>query len=164
MLLDRTVRIRPAEPVPNLVAAVTSRARPVRPGRGAWIRPSLVWISIVLLVQGIPALIFGNTDGAEAHLSRHLGAFGVALAIGFLYAAWKPHRSFGLLPFTAALVVTMATSAMFDLLDGGRSALAESTHVAELIGLTLLWMLAGSPGLPDRRRAKRRNAPSPSAL
>jgi predicted anti-sigma-YlaC factor YlaD len=150
--LDRAVRIRPAEPVPDLVAVVTSRARPVRPGRGAWIRPSLVWIAIVLLVQGLPALVLGNTDGAEAHLSRHLGAFGVALAIGFLYAAWKPHRAFGLLPFTAALVATMVASAVFDLLDGGRSALAESTHLAELIGLTLLWMLAGSPGWHGWRR------------
>jgi hypothetical protein len=35
---------------------------------------------------------------------------------------------------------------VFDLLDGGRSALAESVHLAELIGLTLLWILAGSPG------------------
>lgn len=153
--LDRAVRIRSAEPVPDLVAAVTSRSRPVQPGRGAWIRPSLVWIAIVLLAQGIPALVFGNTDGAEAHLSRHLGAFGVALAIGFLYAARKPHRAFGLLPFTAALVATMVASAVFDLLDGGRSALAESTHIAELIGLALLWMLAGSPGWHGRRRHRR---------
>jgi hypothetical protein len=49
----------------------------------------------------------------------------------------------------------MAASAVFDLLDGGRSALAESTHLAELIGLTLLWMLAGSPGWPDWHRARR---------
>jgi predicted anti-sigma-YlaC factor YlaD len=144
--LDRTVRIRPAEPAPDLVARVTARARPAQVGRGGWIRPALAWVALVLLVQSIPALVFGNTDGADAHLSRHLGAFGAALAIGFAYAAWRPHRAFGLLPFTAALVLTMLASAVFDLLDGGRSALAESVHLAELIGLTLLWILAGSPG------------------
>lgn len=153
--LDRTVRIRAAEPVPDLVSAVTSRVRPARPGRGGWIRPALVWIAVVMLLQGIPALVFGNTDGADAHLSRHLGAFGVALAIGFVYAAWKPHRAFGLLPFTAALVLTMVAGAVFDLLDGDRSALAESTHLAELSGLTLLWLLAGSPGWHGWRGIRR---------
>jgi len=152
--LDRAVRIRAAEPAPDLVATVTARARPVRPGRVRWIRPALAWVAVVVLFESVPALVLGHAAGADAHMSRHLGAFGVALAIGLAYAAWKPHRAFGLLPFTAALVATTLTSAAFDVLDGGTSALAESAHLAELTGLTLLWVLSGSPGWhgPHRRR------------
>jgi predicted anti-sigma-YlaC factor YlaD len=152
--LDRAVRIRPAEPVPNVVGAVTSRARPARLGRGGWIRPALAWVAVVVFAESVPALVLGHATGADVHMSRHLGAFGVALAIGFAYAAWKPHRAFGLLPFTAALVATMLAGAAFDLLDGGRSALAESVHLAELVGLVLLWVLSGAPGW--RRSLRRR--------
>ena len=154
--VDRLMRIRPAEPVPDLVGAVVARSRPARLGRGGWIRPALAWVAVVLAAQSVPALVLGNADGADAHLSRHLGAFGMALALGFAYAAWKPHRAFGLLPFTVALVATMAASAAFDLLDGGRTALAESAHLTEVVGLTLLWMIAGSPawhGRGGRRRS-----------
>lgn len=150
--LDRLVRVRPAETAPDLVPLVMSRARPAHHGRGGWIRPALAWVACVLVVQSVPAIVLGNTAGADEHHSRHLGAFGLALALGLAYAAWRPHRAFGLLPFTAALVVAMAASAVFDVVDGGRSALAESTHLAELAGLVLLWMLAGSPGWRGRPR------------
>ena len=82
----------------------------------------------------------------SSDLARHLGAFGVALAIGFAYVAWRPHRSFGMLPFVGALVVSMLASTGFDLADGDRSAVAEAAHLPELAGLALLWMIAGSPG------------------
>ncbi|MEM9514949.1 MAG: zf-HC2 domain-containing protein [Actinomycetota bacterium] len=157
--LDRIVRVRPAEAVPDLVPAVVARARPARLGRGGWLRPALAWTAIVLLAQSIPGLATGNFAGADTHVARHLGAFGVALAIGLLYVAWKPHRAFGLLPFTAALVGTMIAAAAFDVVDGGSTALAELVHVTELVGLTLLWMIAGSPGWPlrfDEWRARAR--------
>ncbi len=145
-VVDRRVRLRPAEPVPDLVMAVTSRVRPAVLGRGGWMRPGLAWVAVVLFAQNVAPLVFGETEGAETHLARHLGAFGVALAIGFAYVAWRPHRAFGMLPFVGALVVTMLASTGFDLADGGRSALAETSHLAELAGLALLWMIAGSPG------------------
>ena len=109
-------------------------------------RPALAWVAVVLFAQNVVPLVFGETDGAEVHLARHLGAFGVALAIGFAYVAWRPHRAFGMLPFVGALVVTMLASTGFDLIDGDRSALAETAHLAELAGLALLWAIAGSPG------------------
>lgn len=146
-VLDRRIRIRSAEPVPDLVADVTARSRPARLGRGGWLRPALAWVAIVMFVQSVPALLFGSASGADTHSARHLGAFGVALAVGFAYAAWKPHRAFGLLPFTAALVATTLLGVVADIVGGARTPVGELIHLSEIIGLTLLWIIAGSPGL-----------------
>jgi predicted anti-sigma-YlaC factor YlaD len=153
--LDRSLRIRAAEPVPDLVATVTARARPARLGRGGWMRPALAWVAVVLFAQSLPALILGNVAGTDAHLARHLGAFGAALAVGFAYVAWKPHRAVGLLPFTAALVATTLIGVLADIATGARTPVGELIHVSEVIGLTLLWMIAGSPGLSRISRRHR---------
>lgn len=158
--LDRIVRIRPAERVPDLVETVAARTRPAQLGRGGWLRPALAWLALVVAVQHLPALVLGESTGADTHMARHLGAFGVALAIGLGYAAWKPHRAHGLLPFVVGLVATVLAGTAFDVLDGGRSALAESAHTTELAGLVLLWMVAGSPGWHGWRRRAHRSAVS----
>jgi predicted anti-sigma-YlaC factor YlaD len=159
--LDRQVRVRPAEPVPDLVASVTARVRPAQLGRGGWMRPALAWVAVVMLVQSVPMLLFGSAGDIDAHYARHLGAFGAALAIGFAFAAWKPHRAFGLLPFTAALVATTLVSLVADIATGTRTPLAELIHLAEIVGLTLLWMIAGSPGWRSNRPTGRSAVTSP---
>jgi predicted anti-sigma-YlaC factor YlaD len=103
-------------------------------------------------------LLFGDAGGIDAHYARHLGAFGAALGIGFAFAAWKPHRAFGLLPFTAALVATTLVSLVADIVSGTRTPLAELIHLAEIVGLTLLWMIAGSPGWRSTGRRARASA------
>lgn len=146
--LDRRVRLRPAVAVPDLRPAILSRARPAVLGRNGWMRPALAWVAVVLVVQNLSALVAGHLSGAEVHLARHLGAFGVALGVGLAFVAWRPHRAYGLLPFAGALIATMMLSAAFDIAENGRSAVSEISHLAELAGLWLVWMIAGSPGRP----------------
>jgi predicted anti-sigma-YlaC factor YlaD len=146
--LDRRVRLRAATPVPDLRPAILARARPAVLGRNGWMRPALAWVAVVLVVQNLSALVAGHLSGAEVHLARHLGAFGVALGVGLAFVAWRPHRAHGLLPFAGALIATMLLSAAIDIAENGRSAVSEISHIAELAGLWLVWMIAGSPGRP----------------
>src|SRR5690606_3204820 len=129
---------------------------------GGWMRPVLAWCAIVIGVQSFAPLVFGDTDGATEHMARHLGASGIALSIGLLYAAFRPQRAYGLLPFVGALFAATILAMTVDMIDGNRTAFAESAHLAELIGIVVLWMVAGSPGwdglvryLPRRRRPDR---------
>ena len=156
--LDRRLRVRPALPVPDLRDVVLATSRPARLGRGGWLRPSLAWIACIVLAQSVLVLVLGELDGADTHQARHIGAFGVALAVGFAYVAWRPHRAIGLLPFSMALMLTMTLSALFDVIDGGRSVLQEAVHVSELVGLVLVWMIAGSPGWGRMPRPRLRTA------
>jgi hypothetical protein len=133
--------------LPDLTARVLDRARPPRLGRGGWLRPALAWVALVIAAQSVQPLVLGDTAGATTHIARHLGAFGLALSFGMAYAAWRPHRAFGMLPFAVALVGTTVLSAVLDVTDQVRTPLAEAVHVTELVGLVLLWMVAGSPGL-----------------
>ena len=93
--LDRRVRLRAAESVPDLRPAILSRARPAVLGRNGWMRPALAWVALVLVIQNLTALVAGEMSGAEVHLARHLGAFGVALGVGLAFVAWRPTGRMG---------------------------------------------------------------------
>lgn len=145
-VITRQVRLRPVAVEHDFVARVVDRNVTARLGRGSWLRPALAWCAVVIAVQSVQPLLFAELDGAQDHVARHVGASAMALAIGFLYAAWRPHRAAGMLPFAMALLVTTLAGAVFDMASGTRTAMAELVHLAEFIGLVLLWMVAGSPG------------------
>lgn len=144
--LTRTMRLRSVESERDFVVRVMTRSRPARLGRGGWLRPALAWCGVMVVVQSVRPLVFAEIDGTPTHIARHVGASSLALAIGLLYAAWRPHRAFGLLPFVGALLASTVVSTVLDTVDGNRSALAEAVHLIEMVGLILLWMVAGSPG------------------
>jgi predicted anti-sigma-YlaC factor YlaD len=149
--LHRLTRIRPAEPVPDLTAGIMARAHPPDPGRGEWTRTALAIVALTELVLAVPAL-FGHDTGASVHLARHIGALTGALALGYLYAAWRPVRAYGLLPVAGGLAVTMTVTALVDVAQGRAQALNESGHLLDIAALVLLWMLAGRPGWALSRR------------
>lgn len=164
--LTRTMRVRSVAVEPGFTARVMERVPAVRLGRGAWLRPALAWCALVIGVTSLPALLFAELDGAPTHVARHVGASALALAIGLLYVAWRPHRASGLLPLVAALMATTLVSAALDTASGDRSLLSEAVHVIELVGMVLLWMVAGSPGWERVRgvlRSLRRGVAQPTS-
>ncbi|MGD9793650.1 MAG: zf-HC2 domain-containing protein [Acidimicrobiia bacterium] len=141
---NRLLRVRVAETIPDLAPAVLARAHPVTAGHRQWVRVSLALVAASELMIAAPGLLLGE-GAASVHDARHLGSFGVAVAIGLLYVAVRPARAFGILPLVVSLAVTMVVSALFDLGRGRTTSIAEAHHVLELAGLVLVWMLAGRP-------------------
>ncbi len=146
--LHRAVRVRAAEPVPDLSEAILARARPAR--TADWARAALLVVALTELVLALPRILLGEEAGASAHIARHLGVLSAALAVGLIVAAWRPQRARALLPVALAVVAgTVATTAL-DVADGNVGALGEAHHVLELVALVLLWWVADHP--PPRSR------------
>jgi predicted anti-sigma-YlaC factor YlaD len=144
--LNRSVRVRPAERVPDLSAAIMTAAGPIRgttrPSR-EWVRYVLVWVGLVQVALAAPPLL-GSVAGTTVHVAREVGSFDLAIGVGLLVVAWQPRRVSGLLPMVTALVGALAFTATLDVLTGRVSFAAESPHVLDLIGLAALWLLARS--------------------
>jgi predicted anti-sigma-YlaC factor YlaD len=145
--IHRRLRLRAAEPVPDLSASIVAAFEPADDGRIAGLRAGLAAVAIVQILVALPALILGDDAGLPAHTARHLGSFAVALGIGFLVAAWRPERVGGVLPLTAALVLCLLLTSALDVASSRANALSElGGHATELVGLGLLWLLARETG------------------
>jgi predicted anti-sigma-YlaC factor YlaD len=145
-VLHRSVRLRTAEVVPDLTDEILARANPPIAGRLLGMRVGLAWVALVGLVSAVPDLLLGTHPGASVHVSRHLGAMSVGLFVGFLYAAWRPARAYGVLPVAVGVAAAVALGAIIDLATGAASGPKElSTYAVDIAGFVLLWMLGGSP-------------------
>ena len=143
----RALRIRAAEPVPDLVHRIlervpaSARPQPVR----EWARYALFAVAATQLVLALPAVLLGEDPGASIHVARELGSFDVALGVGLLWAAWQPRRAAGLLPMVAALAGAMALTALLDVARDEAPFAGEAHHLLDLAGLGLLWALTHPP-------------------
>jgi predicted anti-sigma-YlaC factor YlaD len=163
--LHRMVRVREAEAVPDLTTAILGAHRPSDAPARRWApaaRPSstevvsaarwtLFVVGLTQLVLAAPSLLL-LSDDAALHTTRELGAFDVALAVGFLVAAWQPARAWGLLPVAAALGLVMAGTAVVDVVGGAASGGGEAHHVLDLVGVVVLWRVAREAGAPGVAR------------
>jgi predicted anti-sigma-YlaC factor YlaD len=160
--LHRSLRVRTAAPVPDLTRAIVASAGPLLPdphtrprpqsarvastvpgaSRLGWARYGLLAVGLLQLLLALPELAIHSHASHDAHMTRELGAFGVALAIGMLVVAWQPHRASGLLPMTFALTTAVTVTAVADVVLGHSGPSGQATHFLELIGLVLLWRLA----------------------
>lgn len=150
--LHRAARLMPAEPVPDLTAAILAATADAAPGPRdplRALRPMLVVVAAVQIAFAVPGLLFGEASGLPVHSARHLGSFSVALAVGFLLVALRPDRSLaGLLPVTAALVACLVGTALVDVVAGRAAVGDEFHHVTEVVGLAIMWLLRPESAYP----------------
>jgi predicted anti-sigma-YlaC factor YlaD len=146
--LHRAVRLTPAMPMPDLTPTILHAIGQDHRGheRTLGLRVCLALIGLVQLAVALPALILGDDAGLPVHTARHLGSFTAALAVGFLFAAWRPERASGLLPVATALVAFVVGTTVLDVVTGQTAAFGETGHVTEIVGLVITWMLT-RPGL-----------------
>lgn len=168
--LHRMARVREAERVPDLTAAILAscpspvtvperrRSRLAEPVSTA--RWALFVVALTQLALAGPALLLGEDGGASVHVARELGSFDVAVAVGLLVAAWQPARAWGLLPVVAALAIVMGGTAVLDVARGTASSVGEVHHALDLAGVALLWWVARDERLVVTGRSSGRLATS----
>ena len=145
--LGRGRRVAATDPVPDQTAVILGTIASSRPANRPAIDPTslrgaLGALGLLQLIVGAPALFLGVDGGAPIHVARELGSFDLALAVGFIFAAWRPVYALGMLPLAAALVAGLAGAAAADVARGRVSPLAESAHLSQLVALTLVWLVA----------------------
>jgi predicted anti-sigma-YlaC factor YlaD len=155
--LRRSISMRQT-PVPSELAdRVIANLAPPNPGSGQWVRYALGVVAGTMVLLNLP-LLLGFSSDLSQHEGRHLGAFGVALGVGLFWAALHPERARGLIPLAAALAGTTMVGALVDVFSGEASALTESSHGLEMVGVFLLWRLPGGRRNPLRRFRPPRSA------
>src|SRR6476469_4613465 len=92
--LHRSTRFAPAPAMPDLTPAILAAigddvAAPTDDTRLA-LRWILAILAVVQIGVAVPALLLGSDAGLPVHAARHLGSFDIAVAVGFLFAAWRP--------------------------------------------------------------------------
>lgn len=153
--MHREVRLARAPSVPDLTAPILASIGSESPPHATHeraLRATLAIVAGVMIVAALPALLLGDDAGLPVHAARHIGSFDLALAVGFLFAAWRPSRISGLLPVVTALVACLVATSVLDVLDGSTGALTEVQHAIEVVGLAAAWLLAHP--LQPRRRAR----------
>ena len=163
-VVSRRARVAAAESVPDLTEPILARVAAAQPA-GRRVRELRWLVGLAGLVQvavAVPALL--GTIGVDQHLGRDLGALQLALAVGFLLAAWQPARAIGVLPVAAVVAVVAVVTAGIDVAAGAATLTAELTHLSEVVGVLALWALRRrTPASPVTLRGPVTVRPVPTA-
>ena len=146
--VTRRARLVPAEPVPDVTAAVLARlpAAPSRSRRHRWdggLRLALLAVGAGQLAVSLPALA-GVTSGmaAPVHLAHETGAWNLGLAACFLGVAVLPRLAAGALPVLLSFTAVLSWVTLGDLRAGHVHADRAVAHLLLVVGAVLVSALA----------------------
>ncbi|HEY5014390.1 MAG TPA: hypothetical protein VIK61_17030, partial [Acidimicrobiia bacterium] len=95
-----------------------------------------------------PVLLYGRDHTAPVHVAHETGAFAMALAVGFVVAAWRPDRARGMQALVGAAVALLVVTAALDLLHGRTDMGDEAPHLLAIAGWLLLVRVAVATPAP----------------
>ncbi len=90
----------------------------------------------------VPVLLFGHDRSAPLHVAHEMGSFEVAIAVGFLVAAYRPARAAGMVSLVGAAATLLVVTAALDLAANRTDLSDEAPHLIVVVGWLLLWRLA----------------------
>lgn len=151
--VTRQVRVQAAA-VPDLTAQVLAAVAADAPARGGAVpggrqilRVAVALAALGQLMIAVPTLLVGTDVTGDPHASRELASFGIALAVGFALAAWRPHRVRAVLPVAAVLAACLAATSLVDVLSARALLWQEVGHLVTVVQAGLLWALGRTEGV-----------------
>lgn len=146
------------------IAAAVLAAGPPPPPRRWRARTGLAVVAAAQLAVTIPALVLGHDHSTPMHVAHELGSFDLALAVGFLVAAFRPARAAGMAPLVGVAALALVATAGIDLAAGRTEVSDEAPHLLAVSGCVLLWLIArgesGRRPAPARHRRHPVTAPT----
>ncbi|ANZ41728.1 hypothetical protein BBK82_43070 [Lentzea guizhouensis] len=143
--LTRTLRVRPATPVPDLTSSILEAAPPVVPAppRGWLSRGLLAGVAVAQLTLGLAQVLGVDTSAhgdhtGSSHLFNESTAWNLALGLGLLWTVLRPTATTGMLPVVAAFVAVLVPYSASDLLSGTATVSRVLSHSLLVVGLVLL--------------------------
>ena len=149
---DRTEPIMAAVAADPVRAAGDARRRAAEEVHGRWqvLRVSVALAALVQLALAVPALA-GAALVVSAHTGREMASFDVAVAVGFLAAAYRPARARAFVPVALVLAVLLGATSAVDMVRGAAGFGHEAGHLVAVIQAGLLWALSRiDAGAADR--------------
>lgn len=150
--VTRRFRLAPVEvpaPSPKLLERTrAARRRWSWPEASILMRLALALVAVGQLAVTVPALMFGSDHDAPIHVAHEMGAFDLALAAGFLVAAWRPSRARGMSAIVGAAAFVLVLTAVIDLAAGRTSPGDEAPHLLAVAGWLLLRRLCAFTPTP----------------
>lgn len=107
------------------------------------VRASVTFTRLGLVAIGLVQIYLTLPDFFNSHLheGHHVGVFDLALGVSMLFAAWRPARAVGMMPFLLVLGAGLLVTSGMDIHSGETPALSEAPHALVLLELGLIWHL-----------------------
>jgi hypothetical protein len=132
-----------------VLEATEQVARPAPRLTPSRMRLGLFGIAIAQAAITVPALLFAHSDA-----TRDRACFEIAIAVGFLAAAWRPGRASGMLPVIRTTALLLLVAAGLDIANGSTRLVEETPDLVPVFGWLALRYTArvfpptGGPGDP----------------